>query len=340
MFFSDVKYLIFLAVIPCIILLFFYFQHRRNRILKQVFSSTMKEKLAPPFLFYEKLWSVGLKSLILILMILALARPALTGKEIEEESQGLEIIIAVDVSQSMLTQDTLPHRLSLLKVELGRFLAQSRRTDRVGLMAFAGSAFLLAPLTSDLNLIQNYLTSLSVDMMTSQGTNFTSLFEQAQKSFQNGGVGNAMQVLIVASDGENHTTGALKTARQLKQAGVHIFTLGVGTDKGGSIPLDEGYLKDEKGQQVISRFEERTLKEFAKIGEGAFYHIFPRSHFAEKLHNDLNSLEQYTFDKNIRKGQVEIFQYFLWAVLILSLFQWVLENFKTFSSKKTQERSM
>lgn len=332
MFLSDSKFLIFLIVIPFIALLFVYSQYKKSQALARVFSPAMKEKLSSPFPFYGRIWI--LKMLALALMVFALARPALTGKKVEEKSEGLEIIIAVDVSQSMLAQDILPDRLSLLKVELNRFLAQSSRTDRIGLIVFAGSAFLISPLTSDLNLIQNYLNSLSVDMLTSQGTNFTSVFELAQKSFQSGGVNKAVKVLIMASDGENHTAGALQASRKLKQAGIRIFTLGVGTEKGGGIPSAQGELKDDQGRPVTSRFKERTLKEFSKIGEGAFYHIFPRSRFAEKLHNDLNSLELYTFERSIRKGQVEIFQYFLWAALLLAGVQWLFENYYGFSRKK------
>ncbi len=324
MIFSDSKILLFLLILPFMVFLFFCFQYIRSRSLFRVFNKEVFLKLAPSFSFYRKLLNFGLKIMGLFLMILALARPVLEDQSVVEKSQGLEIIIAVDVSQSMLTKDVSPNRLSLLKVELSRFLARSNRKDRIGLIAFAGSSFLLAPLTLDVNLIQNYLNSISTDIIGSQGTDFKSVFEQAQRSFEGGGVGNANQVLIIASDGENHEEGALQAARELRKQGVRIFTLGFGTREGGKIPLNQTYMKDRWGNEVQSQFKERILKEFAKIGEGAFYHVFVKSNFVEKLHDDLNSLDQYEFEGVSRAGQVEIFQYFLLFSLILIWIQWVL----------------
>ena len=255
-------------------------------------------------------------------MIVALSRPAMRDQKVEEKSQGIEMILAVDVSQSMLAQDILPNRLSLLKVELGRFLSKSNRKDRVGLIVFAGSSFLMAPLTLDIDLIQSYLTSLSTDVIASQGTHFKSVFDKALKSFKEGGIPTATKVLIVVSDGEDHEPGALQAARRLREEGIRIFTLGFGTQKGGRIPLKNSFLKDKTGQDVISQFKEKTLKEFAKIGEGAFYHIFAKSQFIEKLHEDLNVLDQYVFESVRRAGQIDIFQYFLLLTCLFIGLQW------------------
>ena len=244
------------------------------------------------------------------------------NQKVEEKNQGLEIILAVDVSQSMLVQDVLPNRLSLLKVELARFLSKSHRKDRVGLIVFAGSSFLMAPLTLDIDLIQSYLSSLSTDVITSQGTHFKSVFDQALTSFKEGGIPKAVKILIVASDGEDHEPGALQSVRLLRDEGIRVFTLGFGTMEGGKIPLEDSFLKDKTGREVVSQFKEKTLKEFAKIGEGAFYHIFAKSRFIEKLHEDLNVLDQYIFESVQRAGQIDIFQYFLLLACFFIGLQW------------------
>lgn len=137
----------------------------------------------------------------------------------------------MDVSQSMLVQDVLPSRLSLAKTELSRFLSQSNRKDRIGLIAFAGSSFLISPLTFDVHIIQTYLNSLSTDILTHQGSNFKSAFEMAQRSFEGGGIQDSQKVFILVSDGEEHEAGALEAARDLHEKGVRIFTLGIGTQK-------------------------------------------------------------------------------------------------------------
>ena len=322
MFLNDSHFLIFLWLTPMFVILFLYGHYIRWRSLSKIFSRKAFMQLAPSFSFYKKSFHFGLRIVILFLIIFALSRPFLKSSNVEEKSEGLEIILAVDVSQSMLTRDVSPDRLSLLKVELGRFLAQSNRKDRVGLIVFAGSSFLMAPLTLDLNLIQGYLSSISTDMVASQGTNFKSVFDQAMKSFRDGGIHTAEKTLIIASDGEGHEPGALQSARRLKEQGVRIFTLGFGTKEGGKIPLELSFLQDQKGREVVSQFKEQTLKEFAKIGEGAFYHVFAKSGFVEKLHDDLNSLDQYVFDSHRQAGQVEIFQYFLLLSLLLIAVQW------------------
>ena len=322
MFFSDSYFLIFLLIIPFFILLFLYFHYVRLKSFSQIFKRKIFLQLAPSFSFYKKFFHFGLRIVILSLMILALSRPSLKNQKVEEKSQGIEVILAVDVSQSMIAQDILPNRLSLLKVELARFLSKSNRKDRVGLIVFAGSSFLMAPLTLDVDLIQSYLNSISTDVIAEQGTHFKSVFDQALTSFKEGGIPKAVKVLIVASDGEDHEPGALQAARRLREEGVRIFTLGFGTREGGKIPLENSFLKDKTGREVVSQFKEKTLKEFAKIGEGAFYHIFAKSRFIDKLHEDLNVLDQYVFESVRQAGQIDIFQYFLLLSFLFIGFQW------------------
>ena len=323
MFLSDSRFLIFLVMIPVFVLLFLYFHYIRLRSLSQIFSKKIFLQLTPSFSFYKKFFHFGLRIVILSLMILALSRPSMRNQKKTEKSQGVEIILAVDVSQSMRAQDVLPNRLSLLKVELGRFLSKSNRKDRVGLIVFAGSSFLMAPLTLDIDLIQSYLSSLSTDVVASQGTHFKSVFDQAMRSFKEGGFPKATKVLIVASDGEDHEPGALQAARLLREQGIRIFTLGFGTREGGKIPMENSFLKDRTGQEVVSQFKEKTLKEFAKIGEGAFYHVFAKSRFIDKLHEDLN-VSQYVFESVQRVGQIDIFQYFLLLASIFIGVQWFI----------------
>ena len=256
--------------------------------------------------------------LALLFLIIALARPQKLDQMLSKKTKGLEIILMTDVSQSMLASDVKPSRLDVMKAQLSRFVEASQGQHRIGLIAFAGSAFFIAPLTQDLNLIQNYISSLSVHTVSHQGTNFKVALEKVEKAFQGGSVQRpeVSRVLIIASDGENHETGALDQVSLLRSKGIHIFTLGFGTQKGGIIPLAE------KGE-VVSQFKPRSLKEFAKIGKGVFYHVHSSSDIVSQLNQDLNKLKQFSFSEKRFLNHQELYMYFL-ALSLLFLFLYFL----------------
>ena len=329
MYFLDTHYLYFLLLIPIFLTLFIYLSFSRKKLLSKVFHSSILKKLRPSSQ-YQKWIQIGLPLFCLLFLLFALSRPAIKDKTITEKVEGVEIILAVDISRSMLAQDVKPNRLSLIKTQLSQFLKTSKKNHRVALLVFAGSSVLLSPLTSDLNLIQVYLHSLSTNMITSQGTNFKSALEKAEKSFKEGAVTDATKVLMIASDGENHTAGALDVARRLiNDQKVRIFSLGVGTKKGGVISLEGDYQRDQKGHVVQSKFKDQTLKEFAKIGKGIFYHVRANSLLAESLQNDLNKLDQTVFEEAQKAGSKDIFQYFLILSIILATLHWLMnKNFQ------------
>ena len=326
-FFKDSYFFVFFFLLPLLVFLFVYFQYRRERVFKKIMSLNIIKKLHPRFSRVQKIIRLCIQGIILSFMIIALSRPYLKDQKVSEKSEGIEVIMAIDVSQSMLTQDVLPNRLSLVKTELSRFLSQSQRRDRIGLIAFAGSAFLISPLTFDINIIQTYLNALSPDILTSQGSNFKSAFETALKSFE--GIPNSEKVFILASDGEDHEVGALEMARRLHEKGVRIFTLGVGTEKGGPIQIREGPFRDSDRNVVISQFKDRSLKEFAQIGKGAFYHLSANSAAIPRLNEDLNLLEKNVFEANGQQSHIEIFQIFLLLSLMLIFGLWI-KGYETF----------
>ena len=318
--FADPSYLFYTtAAIALLTLFILVFQFKKRR-LSQFFNNNSFFKLMPEFSFSRKLTKFMFAILSIICIILALARPQLQQKTTTEKVEGVELMILADVSSSMLTEDVSPNRLSLMKTQLSRFIQSSQGQHRIGLIAFAGSSFLISPLTADLSLLINYINSLSTDMISSQGTDFKTALEQVQKSFHGGSTHQGgTRAVIIASDGEDHEVGALELVRSLSNQGIRFFTLGFGTEQGAKIPLKEGgYQTDDQGREVHSKLKTRTLKEFAKIGKGAFYHIASSSNFSEKLHQDLKSLDQQVFKENSRQARQELFQYFLALALVFS----------------------
>lgn len=326
-FFADPFFLYYLFFIPSILALFFISFYLRRMRAKRFLSESVFSRLIPSYSFSRKIISLFLAVSSLIFIILALARPQWALQDFIEKSEGIEVMILADISRSMLAQDVRPNRLTLLKTQLGQFVDLSKKNHRMGLIAFAGSSFLLSPLTSDLNLIQLYLNSLSTDMISSQGTNMKLALLQALKSFEGGGIPTATKALIIASDGENHEVGALEQIRKISQEGIHIFTLGFGTKKGAPIILEnKKYQKDFHGNIIHSQFKGHILREYAKIGKGAFYHVRSNSDFAKKLHGDLIDLDQHVFEKKKSKAQDEKFQYFLLFALAFSWAYWLFSE--------------
>ena len=171
----------------------------------------------------------------------------------------------------------------------------------------------MSPLTSDLDLIGLYVDSLSTDMLSSQGTNLKWALKEALRAFEDGGLAPATKAILIAGDGEDNETGALEEVKALSQKGIRIFSLGFGTEKGGLIPLEDGsgYLRDEQGLEVRSKLKTHLLREYAKIGKGAFYLVSAGSKTAEKIHQDLAELEQYVFEERKKRARDDLFQYFL-----------------------------
>ena len=256
----------------------------------------------------RSLWTCHLKTALafcaLTLFILALARPqSQEEKTHQKKSAGIQIVLAVDVSRSMTAEDIYPGRLEFLKKELTRFLDLSAG-DQVALVAFSGSSLLISPFTNDLALIKVYLKDLSPDYLSAQGTNFSRVFKTAERIFQNVSKRTQKQiaqVLIMASDGEDHSKSWKSALKSLTDRNVRIFTLSVGTNEGGVIPLKNAkgdvmeYKKDSSGKIVVSRLRTKTLKQLASKGKGAYYHLSYSGQVMEKLRNDLDRLEKNRF---------------------------------------------
>lgn len=272
-----------------------------------------------------------LQSLVILFFVLALARPQLGQSMQEIKSEGVEIMLMVDVSESMMAEDVRPSRLEQAKTDLSRLLDRMPG-NRVGVIAFAGSAAVLSPLSNDPNAIKMYLESLSPTSVSSQGTNFEDALRVAADSFKRGGVASddtvkVTRVILIASDGEDHEPGAIEAAKKLSEQGVKIFTLAYGTEKGGPIPLKDGMgfwkgnKKDHSGQTVITTVKGDALRALAQAGQGSFYFATFGSDYLKKVVEDLSRLEKAEFESKMAVQYEERFQIFLLVGLLLGLIE-------------------
>lgn len=276
-----------------------------------------------------------LQLIVFALMIVALARPQQGAGKTEVKSRGVEIIFAVDVSNSMLAEDYKPNRLEHAKRELNRLLDRLSG-DKVGIIAFAGSAVLVSPLTTDYSAVRLFIESLSPDSVSTQGTNFRKVIEEAKDAFRRGGLGEddgvrTTRVLLIATDGEDHEEAALKTADKVSEkGGLRIFTLGFGTRKGAPIPVrDErgnltGYKKDRSGQIILSQTNEEELSQLAKFGRGSYTHASVTGDEIQVIKADLDKLEKSDFESQMMTTYNEKYQPFLVAALLLGLLELAL----------------
>ena len=275
----------------------------------------------------------GLRVFVLILLILALSRPQGIGEKIELANRGGSILLLVDISNSMLVEDIRPNRLSFIKKELSRLLDLSSG-DQFALAFFANSSVLASPFTNDLSAVQSYLNDLSVDYLTNQGTNFERAFQLSADVFGKLKQKDSLvKALVIVSDGEDHSSQARKAIKSLvSQEGLRVFTLSVGTQKGGVIPIRDyknnikEYKKDIRGDLVISRLNPESLKSFAKWGKGSYYHLSYGSQAIEQLRKDLDLLKKTEFEKDKWVRKKEYYQWLLLLAFFLAVFELLLSD--------------
>lgn len=301
MHFGNPEYLYLLFVLPVLLFLFMRRLSGSRRQLSAYMGLKCLYAIAGSLFSRRRVYRYCVLLLSLMFLVLALARPQGSIENEKVEISGVEVMIVADVSRSMLVEDMGGvSRLTVMKKELRRLL-NMLPGQRVGLIAFAGTALLVSPLTLDHSILDTYINSLSANTLFVQGTDFGVAFRMAWQAFRRGGVSDASQgsrAVIVASDGEDNEQQAVTAARELSQAGIRIFTIGVGSASGGPVPIYDtkankiGYKKDDQGNLIVSHFEDQSLKAIARITKGSFYHLSAGDHSVENIYSDIQSLEQ------------------------------------------------
>jgi len=262
-----------------------------------------------------KFW---LLEIVLVLLIIMLARPQLAGRISKQQREGIEMVIALDVSNSMLACDVKPDRLSRAKMMV-EDLINKFTNDKIALVVFAGDAFVQLPITSDYVSAKMFLNDITPGMIRNQGTDIANAIEVASQSFtQQEGIGKA---IIVITDGEDHEGGAEEAAKAAYDSGCNIFILGIGSTKGEPIPNPDtgGFMVDDTGTKVVSRLNEQMCSEIAKAGGGAYIHVTNNSNAQKSLEDALVKLEK--GEINVYTDYDEQFQ----AVGIIALLLLIIE---------------
>ena len=269
--FANPSYLYLLVIIPIFILAYICIQRKMSKNLRTFCEPSLIKLLMPDVSPLRKNLKFFLLMLALGLLVLVLARPQFGMRNEEVKRSGIEVIIAVDISNSMLCEDIKPNRLEKSKMIVSK-LIEHFDEDRVGLVTFAGTALTLLPVTSDYVSAKMFLNQMDPSIAAVQGTNISDAITKASNGFSaKKTVGHA---LIIITDAEDHEPGALEAAKIANERGQRIFVLSVGTKDGGAIPMGNNeYKTDLNGNTVITKVNEDVAKEIAKAGNGVYMHV-------------------------------------------------------------------
>lgn len=318
--FEDPQYLYLLLLIPLLAVVRFVTYRNQKKRLRKFGDPKLLKELMPDVSRFRPLLKFWLLQAALALLIVMLARPQLGTKISHEKRTGIETIIAVDISNSMRAEDVAPSRLDRSKMMVEN-LVDHFTDDKIGLIVFAGDAFVQLPITSDYVSAKMFLSSIDPSLMATQGTDIARAIDMATHSFtQEKGVGKA---IIVITDGEDHEGGALEAAEAAKKKDMNVFVLGVGSTSGAPIPIPGtgDYMKDNTGNTVMSALNEDMCRQIAQAGGGAYIHVENNSNAQELLDAELGKLAKKELASTIYSDFDEQFQ----AVGILALLLLILE---------------
>ncbi|TXE15395.1 VWA domain-containing protein [Psychroserpens burtonensis] len=302
-----------LLVIPVIILLFAVLQFWKYRTQKRFSNPKLLKRLSPNQSLFKSILKIVVLSLAVACFAIALVNPKIGTKLETVKRQGVDIVFAVDVSKSMLAEDVAPNRLEKSK-QLVTQIINNLTSDRVGIIAYAGKAFPQLPITTDYASAKMFLNNMNTDMLSSQGTAINEAIELAKTYYDNEEQTN--RVLIIISDGEDHSDVASNVAEEASDEGIRIFTIGVGDIKGGRIPIKRNgvllnYKKDNQGETVITKLNEETLIDIAEEANGAYINGNNTADVIKEIKDILNKMDKTEFEAKEFADFKDQFQWFL-----------------------------
>ncbi len=325
-----------LLVIPAIILCFLLLQLWKHKTQKRFADKTLLKKLSPDQSLFKSVLKVIVLSLAFACLAIALVNPKIGTKLETVKREGVDVVFAIDVSKSMLAEDIAPNRLEKSK-QLVTQIINNLASDRVGIIAYAGKAFPQLPITTDYASAKMFLQNMNTDMLSSQGTAINEAIELAKTYYNDDEQTN--RVLIIISDGEDHSEAAASVAEEASEEGIRIFTIGVGDAKGGPIPIKRNgvvlnYKKDNQGETVITRLNEETLKNIADAANGAYINGRSTNSVVESIRDILNKMDKKEFEAKQFADFKDQFQWFLGLALFFLFIDIFLLERKTAWLKK------
>jgi Ca-activated chloride channel homolog len=315
---DEPRYLYLLGIIPVLVLVFLINMWWKRKKQREFGNPELVKKLTPERSVFKSALKLTVICLGLAGVIVALVNPKIGTKTETVKREGVDIVFAIDVSKSMLAEDVAPSRLEKSKQIVSQII-NSLGTDRIGIIGYAGSAYPVLPITTDYSVAKMFLQSMNTDMVSSQGTAISDALELASTYFDNP---QTSKLVILVSDGEDHGEGSEAAAEEARKKGIKLITVGVGTEKGGPIPLKEdgritGYKKDMQGETVITKLYPDALKAIAQRTKGGYVYGGTTREVSDYVKNALDHIEKTEFESKEVALYESQFQWFLGAAFLL-----------------------
>lgn len=323
--FAQAQYLLLLLLVPFFFVIQTVVLKIRKKRIRKFGDEALVSRLMPSYSEGKTWIRLVLFSIGFIFFIIGLSRPQIGARLKEHETKGAEIMIVLDVSNSMLAEDYSPNRLERAKLAISR-LVDKLRDERIGLIVFAGNSFVQLPITTDYVSAKMFLNSISTESVPVQGTAMGDAISTAMKSFSL--QSEKSRAVIVITDGENHEDDPVSAAQQAAELGVRVFTIGVGSPEGKPIPFEGELLKDKNGEIVVTRLDESILRDVADAGNGLYVRAGTSEFGLNPVINEIKKMEDEKYSSVVFEEYDEQFMNFFAIALIFFVLEMLVGDRK------------
>ena len=329
--FEHPEYLYWLIVIPVLVIIYILFRLAQKRRFERFAHIEMRESLVPSYSNRRASFKFIVFLLMVACIIMALANLQSGSKMEEVKREGIDLYLAIDVSNSMNAEDIVPSRMERSKQAVNKLIGEMKG-DRIGVIVFADKAFVQLPITTDYAAAKMFLSTVNTSLVASQGTAIAEAINLAVKSFSDE---EHSKAIIIISDGEDHENdAALKAAQEAAKHGIRIYTIGMGLAEGAPIPLynqyghQTGYRKDHQGNTIITKLNEAMLQQIAAAGNGIYVRASNSNVGLEKIYSDIDKLDKSEIEAKVFTDYEDQFQWFVAAAIILLLVEVLISSGK------------
>lgn len=322
---AQSQYLLLLLIVPLLFVAYALYLRARRKRLARFGSPELVSQLMPDASTGKGWLKISLLAAAWFFFVIGLARPQLGARLKEHQSQGVEVMVALDVSNSMLAEDYSPNRLERSKLAISR-LVDKLQGDRIGLVVFAGEAFVQLPITADYVSAKVFLKSIDTESVPIQGTALSEALMASARSFST--QSERSRAIILITDGEDHEGEAIEAARAIAEQGIRIYCIGVGSPQGKPIPKNGSLLKDASGEIVVTRLNEEILQEIAGAGNGKYVRAGAAEFGLNPIIDDIRTLDKEQFNSVVFEDFDEQFMYFFAIALFFLILELLVSDTK------------
>ena len=324
--FAQAQYLFLILLIPFFFAAYALLLHMKRKKIRKLGDAGLVSRLMPSVSRSKGWWKLVIFSIAFFFFSIGMSRPQIGAKLKEHRTEGVEIMIALDVSNSMLAEDYSPNRLERAKLAISR-LVDKLRDDRIGLIVFAGSPFVQLPITTDYVSAKMFLNTISTESVPIQGTAMGDAINTAVRSFS--AQSEKSRAVIVITDGENHEDDPVAAAKQAYDMGIRVYTIGVGSPEGEPIPMDGGLLKDKDGNIVVTRLDEAVLENVAKAGGGVYVKAGNSEFGLNPIVDSIKKMDEEKFSSVVFEEFDEQYMYFFAISLVFLVMEMLIGERKS-----------